>query len=230
MGAARVTDAAVDHERGVCRAVFLGAPGAGKGTQAKRLAEATGLLHLSTGDMLRDNVRQGTPLGHRAKEFMDAGNLVPDDVIIGMVEARLTGSDAPASWILDGFPRTLPQAKALGSSLEGGGKALTHVVFFKVEDEVLVRRLSGRRTCGSCGAIWHVEFKPTAVDGVCDDCGGALVHRSDDRPEAIGQRQKQYWDLTAPLLDYYRNSGLLVEIDADRPPEQVFEQLVKVMQ
>lgn len=211
------------------RAVFLGAPGAGKGTQALRLAESCQLMHLSTGDMLRQNVREGTELGLRAKTFMDAGNLVPDDVIIGMVEARLSDGAGSSSWILDGFPRTLPQAEALDKSLSGKRMGLTHVVFFKVDDDVLVRRLSGRRTCGSCGAIWHVEFKPTAVEGTCDKCGGDLVHRSDDRPEAIGQRQQQYWDLTAPLLDYYRNSDRLVEIDADRPPEQVFESLVKVM-
>lgn len=211
------------------RAVFLGAPGAGKGTQAKKVAEAAVLAHVSTGDMLRHEVAVGSPLGQRAKAFMDAGKLVPDDVIIGMVQARIQQPDAKSAWILDGFPRTLPQAEALDRSLTGAN-ALTHVIYFAVPEAVLVGRLSGRRTCSKCGAIWHVEHQPTKRPGVCDTCGGELVQRSDDRAEAIGKRLEVYRSQTAPLLAYYRDRRVLREIDANRSPTVVFQELLKLMQ
>ena len=219
------------------RAVFLGAPGAGKGTQAKKVAEAAALAHISTGDMLRQEVAASTPLGLQAKTFMDAGKLVPDEVIIGMVRARIQQPDARSAWILDGFPRTLPQAEALDKSLSGtagksssGAAALSHVIYFAVPEAVLVGRLSGRRTCSKCGAIWHVEHQPTKKVGVCDHCGGELVQRSDDRKEAIGKRLEVYRSQTAPLLAYYRDRRILREIDANRSPDRVFQELLNLMQ
>lgn len=211
------------------RCVFLGAPGAGKGTQAKKVAEAAGIAHISTGDMLRAQVAAKTPLGMQAKGFMDAGKLVPDDLIIAMVKDRIAEPDARSSWILDGFPRTLPQAEALDRNLSGAS-ALSHVISFAVPESVLVGRLSGRRTCSKCGAIWHVEHQPTRVADVCDTCGGALVQRSDDRPEAIGKRLEVYRSQTAPLMAYYRDRRLLREIDANRSPSLVFQELLSLMQ
>jgi len=209
--------------------VFLGGPGAGKGTQAKRVAEAAGMAHISTGDMLRAQVARQTPLGTKAKAFMDAGKLVPDDLIIEMVKARIAEPDAKAAWILDGFPRTLPQAKALDQNLSKAA-SLSHVIYFAVPENVLFGRLTGRRTCSKCGAIWHIENNPTKVSDVCDRCGAGLVQRSDDRPEAIGKRLEEYRTLTAPLLAYYRAHNLLREIDANRPPDVVFQELLKLMQ
>jgi adenylate kinase len=211
------------------RCVFLGAPGAGKGTQAKKVADAASLAHISTGDMLRAEVAAGTALGLQAKSFMDAGKLVPDEVIIGMVQARIAQPDAKTAWILDGFPRTLPQAEALDRSLTGAN-ALSHVIYFAVPEAALVGRLSGRRTCSKCGAIWHTEHKPTKRAGVCDACGGELVQRSDDRPEAIGKRLEVYRSQTSPLLAYYRDRRVLREIDADRSPDIVYQELLKLMQ
>lgn len=206
------------------RSVFLGPPGAGKGTQALTVASGPGVLHLSTGDMLRAHVSKGTELGAQAKGFMDAGQLVPDALIIAMVEERLGGEGAD-SWILDGFPRTIPQAEALDQSLQAANAPLTHVVYFRVPNEALLQRLTGRRTCGDCGAIWNVHTKPTQTEGKCDACGGSLTHRSDDRPEAVSQRLEAYDKQTKPLLDFYRSKGCLVEIDADRSPQDVSQEL-----
>lgn len=211
------------------RCVFLGGPGAGKGTQAKNVAAAAAIAHISTGDMLRAQVKAGTELGAKAKGFMDAGKLVPDELIIAMVQDRIRQPDAATAWILDGFPRTLPQAEALDASL-GDSTPLSHVFFFAVPEEALISRLTGRRTCGKCGAIWHVANRPTKVEGVCDACGGDLVQRSDDRVEAIQKRLDEYKALTAPLLDYYRSRGVLREIDADRSPDVVSQELLKLMQ
>jgi len=211
------------------RCVFLGAPGAGKGTQAKRVAEKVALAHISTGDMLRAEVKSGSELGAQARTFMDQGKLVPDQVIIDMVKERIRKPDAQAAWILDGFPRTLPQAEALDANLSGDN-ALTHVISFAVPEDVLMGRLTGRRTCSKCGAIWHIENKPTKQEGICDACGCELTQRSDDRPEAIGKRLEEYRSLTAPLLAYYGDRGVLREIDANRSPDVVFEELLNLMQ
>jgi len=216
------------------RCVFLGGPGAGKGTQAKNVAQhlagrGAAIAHISTGDMLRAQVKAGTALGLEAKTFMDQGKLVPDRLIVAMVRDRIRQPDALVAWILDGFPRTLPQAEALDESL-GDSTPLSHVVFFAVPEARLIARLTGRRTCGRCGAIWHVATKPTKVAGVCDACGGGLVQRSDDQVEAIQKRLDEYRVLTAPLLDYYRDRGVLREIDADRSPDVVFQELLKLMQ
>lgn len=224
------------------RCVFLGAPGAGKGTQAKRVAADAGLTHLSTGDLLREQVKAGSELGADAKTYMDAGKLVPDQLIIDMVKARIGSGDSvggesgvsldsgtSSGWILDGFPRTLPQAEALDTNLSGAN-ALTHVISFAVPEDVLMGRLTGRRTCSNCGAIWHIEHKPTSKDGICDQCGGELTQRSDDRPEAIGKRLEVYRSQTAPLLAYYGDRGVLREIDANRSPDVVFQELLTHMQ
>jgi adenylate kinase len=213
------------------RAVFLGAPGAGKGTQARRLCEEAAVVHISTGDMLRQHVAEGTGPGLQAKAFMDQGKLVPDDLIIAMVRERIGRPDAAAAWILDGFPRTLPQAEALDESLAGTpDRSLTHVVYFRVPEGALIRRLAGRRTCPGCGAIWHVEHHPPRREGVCDACGAGLVQRSDDRPEAIGKRLEVYRVQTEPLLGYYRERQLLREVDADRPPDVVYRDVLESMQ
>src|SRR5690606_10359883 len=179
------------------------------------------------GDMLRDEVARGTELGRQAREFMDAGKLVPDDVIIAMVRARIARPDAGGGWILDGFPRTLPQANALDAGL--GADGLTHAVWFAVPRATLIARLTGRRTCAQCGAIWHVEFAPTKVADRCDRCGGALQQREDDRPAAVEKRLEVFALQTEPLLAYYRGSGKLVEIDADRSPDRVYEQLAAAL-
>lgn len=206
------------------RAVFLGPPGAGKGTQSARLVAEREILHISTGDMLREHKAEGTELGRQAQTFMDQGALVPDDLIIAMVEDRLQSVDAE-SWILDGFPRTLPQAEALDEKL---GDRLTHVIYFAVPQDVLLGRLSGRWTCSGCGAIWHEVTKPPAVAGKCDSCGAVLKQRRDDRPEAVSERLEVYNAQTAPLLEYYGARGILTEIDADRSPEEVYQSLIGV--
>lgn len=211
------------------RCVFLGAPGAGKGTQAKRVAETAEIAHISTGDMLREEVKSGSALGAEAKAYMDEGKLVPDQLIIDMVKARIAKPDAASAWILDGFPRTLPQAEALDQNLSGDN-ALTHVISFAVPEAALMGRLTGRRTCSQCGAIWHIEHNPTSKDGVCDLCGGELTQRSDDREEAIGKRLEVYRTQTAPLLAYYGDRGVLRELDANRAPDVVFQELLTQMQ
>lgn len=213
------------------RAVFLGGPGAGKGTQARRLSAEHGVAHISTGDMLRDHVARGTELGRQARAVMEAGQLVPDHLMVAMVQARIAEPDARGAWILDGFPRTLPQAEGLdrilGPSPETG---ITRVVYFQVPDAVLVRRLAGRRNCKQCGAIWHVETNPTRLSGICDKCGGELAQRADDRPEAIEERLQAFHAQTAePLCAYYRGRDVLREIDADRAPETVYRELLEVM-
>jgi adenylate kinase len=212
------------------RTVFLGAPGAGKGTQAQVLGEGKSTLgpvaHISTGDMLRQHVAEQTPLGKQAKGYMDKGALVPDDLIIAMVEERLRKPDANGAWILDGFPRTVPQAQALDRSLAGLGKALSSVIYFRVPADVLVKRLTARWTCTQCGAIWNTEFRPTRAQGTCDTCGGRLAQRPDDRPEAVTKRLEVFRAQTEPLLSYYRGQNLLVELDANRPPEQVLSDLL----
>ena len=210
----------------VGRMVFLGPPGAGKGTQAKMLAASHPVLHISTGDMLREQVSAGTGLGQRAKTFMDAGKLVPDEVMIGMVADRISQPDAASAWILDGFPRTLPQAESLDAMLTERGQDLSHVFYFAVPHDILVARLTARWTCSKCGEIWNTQFKPPAETGVCDVCGGELKQRADDRAEAVNERLEVYRSQTEPLLDYYRQRDVLREVDADRTPDRVLAELV----
>ncbi len=212
---------------GQIRAVFLGAPGAGKGTQAKQLVERSGVLHVSSGDMLREHRKNGTELGRQAQQFMDQGQLVPDALIIAMVLERIGQPDAKSAWILDGFPRTLTQAQSLDQGLPREA-ALTHVAYFEVPHSILVRRLTGRRTCtnSSCGAIWHVEFNPTSVADRCDRCGEPTSQRPDDRAEVVETRLEAYRSQTEPLLDYYRSRGVLIVINADQAPGAVLDDLV----
>jgi adenylate kinase len=203
------------------RLVLVGPPGAGKGTQAEFIAAHLAVPKISTGDIFRANVSQGTPLGVEARRYMDAGQLVPDEVTINMVRERLAEADAADGFLLDGFPRTVPQANALDKLLADLGTALDLVMELVVDDDEVIRRLSGRRTCRGCGKIWHVEFDPTSRDGVCDRCGGQLFQRDDDKAETIAKRLEEYAEKTAPLVDYYGAQNKLVGIDATGPVEDV---------
>src|SRR6476619_7381500 len=193
--------------------ILLGAPGAGKGTQAQPLAVRFGIPQISTGDMLRAARREGTPLGKKAEEYMNKGALVPDEVVIGLVEERLQQPDARAGFILDGFPRTIPQAEALDAVLKRLGRARIAVVDVQVPEAVLQERLGGRLSCPTDGASYHVKFTPPKKEGVCDTCGTALIVRADDRPEAISKRLVEYHEKTAPLAAYYGKAGVLKSID-----------------
>ncbi|OQY20544.1 MAG: adenylate kinase [Desulfobacteraceae bacterium 4572_35.1] len=201
--------------------ILLGPPGAGKGTQAKMLIQRYGVPQISTGDILRGAVKEGSPMGLKAKSFMDAGGLVPDEVVVGIVEERLQKPDCDKGFILDGFPRTVPQADALAGTLSSLGKNLDAVISLEVDIEALVARLAGRRTCDSCGAGYHVAYEPPAVDGVCDKCGGKLIQRDDDKEETIRKRMAVYNEQTSPLVDYYRNAGLLRTVDGMLPIDEV---------
>jgi adenylate kinase len=203
------------------RLVLVGPPGAGKGTQAEFVAAHLAVPKISTGDIFRANVSQGTPLGVEAKRFMDAGKLVPDEVTINMVRDRLAEPDAAEGFLLDGFPRTTPQAAALDKLLADLGTALDLVMELVVDDDEVIRRLSGRRTCRGCGKIWHVEFDAPSRESVCDRCGSELFQRDDDKPETIAKRLVEYSEKTAPLIDYYGAQGKLVGIDATGPVEDV---------
>jgi len=203
------------------RLVLVGPPGAGKGTQAEFIAAHLAVPKISTGDIFRANVAQGTPLGVQAKQFMDAGQLVPDEVTINMVRDRLAEADAADGFLLDGFPRTTPQAVALDKLLADLGNGLDLVLELVVDDDEVIRRLSGRRTCRGCGKIWHVEFDPPSHEGTCDRCGGELFQRDDDKAETIAERLRVYARDTAPLVDYFGAQGKLVGIDATGPVEDV---------
>lgn len=203
------------------RLVLVGPPGAGKGTQAEFVAAHLAVPKISTGDIFRANVTQGTPLGIEAKRYMISGRLVPDEVTISMVADRLAEQDAAHGFLLDGFPRTTPQAGALDRLLAERGMTLDVVLELIVDEAEVVRRLSGRRTCRRCGRIWHVEFDPTIREGVCDRCGGDLFQRDDDRAETIAERIRVYARDTAPLIDYYGSQGKLVGIDATGPVEDI---------
>jgi len=192
--------------------VFLGPPGAGKGTQARDLAQEWGVPHIATGDMLREAVAAGTPLGQDAKRYMDQGALVPDDVIVGVIAERLGKPDAKRGFLLDGFPRTIPQAEALRALLDSLGQPLDRVIFFDVSEAELLRRLTGRRVCRNCGATYHVVSAPSARPGVCDRCGGELYQRADDSEATVRNRLRVYATQTEPLLAYYRDRRLLSSV------------------
>jgi len=196
------------------RIIFLGPPGVGKGTQATRLAAGRGIPHISTGDILRAEVAAGSELGLRAKAHMDRGGLVPDALVVDMVARRLARPDCEPGYLLDGFPRTMAQAEALEARLAQNGQAVDHVLTFRAPDDVLVRRLAGRRACPECGEGYHVETLPPKSDGLCDRCGAKLVQRQDDQPETIRNRLEVYNAQTRELIDHYRTAGALVEIDA----------------
>lgn len=209
--------------------VLLGPPGAGKGTQAERVAKSCEVPHVSTGDMLRDSVAKGTELGKLAKGYMERGELVPDDVIIGIVKERLLEPDAEKGFILDGFPRTLAQAIALESELSSLGRTIDFVVNIEVSDEEVVRRISGRRICRSCGKPYHVEFNPPKVEGVCDVCGGQLYRRADDEPEAVRKRLEVYHEQTASLEGFYKERGVLVGVDGAKSVVEVSKDIESLL-
>ncbi len=209
------------------RLMMLGPPGAGKGTQAKRIAERLDIPHVSTGDMLREARRKGTELGKKAAEFMNAGDLVPDDVVIGIVRERLEEEDAAGGFILDGFPRTRPQAEALAEM----GVELDAVINIDVSDDEVINRLGGRLSCPSCGAVYHEEAKPPSKDNICDECGHeGLITRDDDRPEAIKQRLKGYHKQTAPLIEFYEKEGVLKNVSGVGDPNSVTEAIVSELE
>lgn len=211
------------------RVIFLGAPGAGKGTQARALAAEWGVPQVATGDMLREAVAAKTPLGLEAKRYMDAGGLVPDEVVIGLVEERLARPDAAPGFVLDGFPRTAPQAEALDAMLRRRGQALDRVVFLDVGREELLRRLTGRRTCSQCGTAFHLVSAPPRTAGRCDKCGGELTQRSDDTREAVANRLDVYERQTAPLLAYYRDRGLLATVPGEGAMPRVADDIRKAV-
>jgi len=202
--------------------VFLGPPGAGKGTQAKLLSQRMGFLHLSTGDLLREAVKNQTPLGRKAKEYMDRGELVPDELIVQLIEETLPKD---GNVILDGFPRTVNQALALEEMLKVKGEKISKVLFFDVPDEVIVDRLSGRRVCSKCGAVYHVKYNPPKVEGVCDLCGGSLVQRDDDKEEVVRKRLEVYRKQTQPLVEFYQERGIIYKLDAGKGVEELFEEV-----
>ncbi len=210
--------------------VFLGPPGAGKGTQAKILIEKYGIPQISTGDMLREHRAKGTELGKKAQEYMDKGQLVPDEIILGMVRERLAQSDCAKGFILDGFPRTVAQAEALDKILSEMGKKLDFALALVVPDDLLVERLTGRRTCKSCGMMFHVKYKPPKVEGKCDACGGELYQRPDDNEETVRNRLKVYHESTAPLIDYYKGKGILKEIDGSKSINEITGQLIQILE
>jgi len=202
--------------------VFLGPPGAGKGTQAKLLSQRMGFLHLSTGDLLREAVKNQTPLGKKAKEYMDRGELVPDELIVQLIEETMPKD---GNVILDGFPRTVNQALALEEMLKGKGKKISKVLFFDVPDEVIIDRLSGRRVCSKCGAVYHVKYNPPKVEGVCDLCGGSLVQRDDDKEEVVKKRLEVYRKQTQPLIEFYQDRSIIYRLDAGKGVEELFEEV-----
>jgi len=211
--------------------ILLGPPGAGKGTQAKRLQETHGLVQLATGDMLRAAVASGSELGQRVKAIMEAGRLVPDAIMIEMIAARIDEPDCAGGFILDGFPRTVPQAEALDAMLAERGRKLDYVILMEVDEAALVARLSGRFTCPECGASYHERFNPPRIEGKCNNCGNTpLVHRPDDRPEAVATRFEAYRNQTAPILPYYRARGILRSVDGMAPIDEVTQQIEAVLQ
>ncbi len=210
--------------------VFLGPPGAGKGTQSEQISKDLGIVQVSTGDILRAAVKEGTELGKMAKEYMDEGKLVPDEVIIGLVRDRLQAKDCSNGFILDGFPRTIPQAEALDKMLESDlNISLSHVISLEVNDNTIVERLTGRRVCENCKKNYHIRFDPPKNDNVCDICGGKLIHRDDDKEETIKKRLQVYHEQAEKLKKYYSEKGILVTVDGEKSPEEVYKELVRIL-
>ena len=209
--------------------IMLGAPGAGKGTQAKKIAEKYHIPHISTGDIFRANIKNGTELGKKAKTYMDQGLLVPDELTVDLVIDRVGQDDCKDGYILDGFPRTIPQAECLDAALEKRGEKVDFAINVEVPDENIVNRMSGRRACVGCGATYHIKYNPTKVDGVCDACGEKLVLRDDDKPETVEQRLRVYHEQTQPLIDYYTKEGILKEVDGTIDLEDVFAEITKIL-
>lgn len=209
--------------------VMLGAPGAGKGTQAIKIAEKYHIPHISTGDIFRANMKNGTDLGIKAKAYMDQGLLVPDEITIDMLMDRIKQDDCENGYILDGFPRTIPQAESLTAKLGEMDQKIDYAIDIEVADENIISRMSGRRACVSCGATYHMVFAPPKKEGICDKCGGGLVLRDDDKPETVKRRLEVYHEQTKPLIDYYRKAGTLAEIDGTQEMEKVFRCIADIL-
>lgn len=209
--------------------IMLGAPGAGKGTQAKQIAEKYAIPHISTGDIFRANIKEGTELGKKAKSFMDQGLLVPDELTVELVADRIVKDDCKNGFVLDGFPRTIPQAQALDETLVKMGEKIDYAIDVDVPDENIVKRMGGRRVCLNCGATYHVVSLPTKEEGICDTCGKEVVLRDDDAPETVQKRLSVYHEQTQPLIDYYQKQGILKSVDGTRPMEEVFADIVRIL-
>ena len=209
--------------------IMLGAPGAGKGTQAKKISAKYGIPHISTGDIFRANIKGGTELGMKAKAFMDQGQLVPDEITIGMLLDRIKEDDCQKGYVLDGFPRTIPQAESLTKALTELGDKIDWAVNVDVPDENIISRMSGRRACLGCGQTYHIVYNAPKTENVCDTCGQELVLRDDDKPETVKKRLDVYHDQTQPLIDYYKNEGVLAEVDGTLDMEDVFQAIVKIL-
>lgn len=209
--------------------IMLGAPGAGKGTQAKKIADLCKVPHISTGDIFRANIKQGTELGKKAKTYMDAGELVPDELVCDLVVDRIQQDDCTEGFILDGFPRTIPQAESLTNALNAIEQKMEYALNIDVPDENIIHRMAGRRACVGCGATYHVEFNPPKAEGVCDACGEELILRDDDKPETVTNRLNVYHEQTKPLIDYYEKQGIVHTIDGTQTMEQVFSDIRKIL-
>ena len=209
--------------------IMLGAPGAGKGTQAKKIADKYQIPHISTGDIFRANIKNGTELGMKAKTYMDQGLLVPDELVVDLVVDRLAQDDCANGCVLDGFPRTIPQAECLDAALAAKGEAIDYAVDVDVPDENIINRMSGRRACVACGATYHIVHIPTKVEGVCDRCGESLILRDDDKPETVKKRLDVYHAQTQPLIDYYTSKNVLKSVDGTQDMEAVFQAIVDIL-
>lgn len=209
--------------------IMLGAPGAGKGTQAKKIAEKYQIPHISTGDIFRSNMKEGTELGMKAKAYMDQGGLVPDELTIGMLMDRIGKEDCKNGYVLDGFPRTIPQAESLKSALSGKGQKVDFAVNVDVPDENIINRMSGRRACVSCGATYHIVYNPPKTEDVCDVCGQKLILRDDDKPETVKKRLAVYHEQTQPLIEYYEKEGVLANVDGTQDLKKVFSDITAIL-
>ena len=219
----------INKGKQIMKIIMLGAPGAGKGTQAKMIAEKFGIPHISTGDIFRANIKNGTELGKKAKEYMDQGQLVPDELTVQILLDRVAEADCKDGYVLDGFPRTIPQADVLDKELTKLGDQVDFAINVDVPDENIIRRMSGRRACLKCGATYHIEHIPPKKEGICDTCGSELVQRDDDKPETVKNRLSVYHEQTQPLIEYYTEKNILKTVDGTRDMQEVFSDIVDIL-